>query len=247
MEHCGLAPTLSTRKKALDFRATHLDKQPSLSYCLPMVETAEDILKDLDGKISSPNLGVCSKKVTKLLPYTSIRGRQCYHFEDNTMCITRTSSSRPLPHPWKGTHSIQTPYLGSGGLDLHRLSQVCLPGAGSSSRHYHQAFMVFSVWLLRHMKSQTQDTRDNTTTEVPDSCPSPSNVPLHPGTHGTSQSCPDHPEACPLPHITLAIWCSALYMIVIFFFFFFIWPPILYVFFWAFSFRSCPFSQGEPL
>ena len=48
-----------------------MDSQPSLSYCLPFGETSQDIHRD--EKISPPQTGMRSKKLTKLLPIPGIR------------------------------------------------------------------------------------------------------------------------------------------------------------------------------
>ena len=72
----------SKSKRAGGFHATRdSDEQPSSCHCLSIGETVEDVLKDLDDKIFSPNLGMHSQKVAKLLPYPSIKGRRCYQFE----------------------------------------------------------------------------------------------------------------------------------------------------------------------
>ena len=57
------------------------DDQPAFSYRLPVGGASGDILSDIDDHILSPSLGMCSKKVLKLLPYTGICSRRFYRFK----------------------------------------------------------------------------------------------------------------------------------------------------------------------
>ena len=61
-----------------------LDAQSTLSYLLLVGETVEDLLRDLDEKIASPQFSMRAKKLTKLLPPTSICMKKYYMFEGNT-------------------------------------------------------------------------------------------------------------------------------------------------------------------
>ena len=59
---------------------------PSL-YRLPMCDASSDILEDIDDCISSPSIGMQSKKVSKLLPYPGICSRQYHHVEGQAEVI----------------------------------------------------------------------------------------------------------------------------------------------------------------
>ena len=56
------------------------DNQSALLYRLPVGGASEDILADIDDRISSPS-GMCLKRVLKLLQYPGVRSRCFYRFE----------------------------------------------------------------------------------------------------------------------------------------------------------------------
>ena len=71
-ELCNLAQ--SELKKLCGFHATqNSDKQLS-SYQLPVRETVDSILKDLDDRILSLNSGMYLRVVVKLLPIPALKG-----------------------------------------------------------------------------------------------------------------------------------------------------------------------------
>ena len=69
--------------KILGFRsALEDDDQPASSYCLPVGSVSWYSLSDIDDHISSPS-SMCSKKVSKLLPYAGVRSRR-FEVEEET-------------------------------------------------------------------------------------------------------------------------------------------------------------------
>ena len=85
-EESDLPTTLLEGRKIRGFRAgLDPDKRPSSSYRLPIGEPSADILVDIDDRISSSTAGMCSKKVSKLLPYPGMWSRRYYCFEGEGM------------------------------------------------------------------------------------------------------------------------------------------------------------------
>ena len=88
----NLPPTPSEGSKIWSFRAgLDTDEQPSSSYRLPVGDASADILADInDGISSSTIVGMCSKKVSKLLPYPDVHSRRYYRFEGEEVVKVRS-------------------------------------------------------------------------------------------------------------------------------------------------------------
>ena len=82
---CSLIELLkapSESHKIHGFRAAlEDDNQPTSLYRLPVDGTLADILVDIDDRISSPSLGMHSKKASKLLQHPGVRSRCFYRFD----------------------------------------------------------------------------------------------------------------------------------------------------------------------
>ena len=66
------------------------DDRPTYSHCLPVGGASADILEDIDDRISSPSLGMCSKRASRLLQYPVFCSHGFYHFEGDETTKTRS-------------------------------------------------------------------------------------------------------------------------------------------------------------
>ena len=86
-ELCSLDPPFSQVQRIQSYKVvTHFaqDPQGTSSYQLPGGEMAEDILRNLEDKIASPQASMRTKELAKLLPLANLRSRKCYRFEGDT-------------------------------------------------------------------------------------------------------------------------------------------------------------------
>ena len=77
----GLPEDPSEGRKIHGFMAVlEDDDQPAASYKLPIGGTSADILADIDNRVSSTSSGMCSREVSKLLPFQGVRSHKFYRF-----------------------------------------------------------------------------------------------------------------------------------------------------------------------
>ena len=92
---CSLLPASLGSQIICGFKAAlDDDEHTSSSYHLFVGDYLSDILTDMDGDISPATSGMCSKQVSKPLPYPRVCSRKYYEFEGEEV-----SQSPVLPHP----------------------------------------------------------------------------------------------------------------------------------------------------
>ena len=76
-ELCVLSPTPSDGQKVCSLKIVRaMDMQSS--YLLPVGETSLNILKEIDGKVSFPQSGKISKKLSKFLSCPTVQSCKCH-------------------------------------------------------------------------------------------------------------------------------------------------------------------------